>query len=164
MDTARLRSSWHTVAGFGGGVPLFFYSILFPTHPNLREMFPAGMPAQRDKLVRALGKVVTSVDELDAAVPFLGFFAGADMNRLKGKQIEFFAGALGGPDHYRGQTMKEAHRGRGIGQAEFDRVAQLLADSLRDPGVPDLVGQILTAIGPLAEGIVSPTAAPAAQA
>ncbi|GAB2966598.1 FAD-binding oxidoreductase [Amycolatopsis acidiphila] len=71
MDTARLRSSWNTVAGFGGGVPLFFYSTLFLTHPHLREMFPAGMSAQRDKLVRALGKVVASVDELEAAVPFL---------------------------------------------------------------------------------------------
>lgn len=71
MDTARLRDSWHTVAAFGGGVPLFFYSTLFLTHPHLREMFPAGMSAQRDKLVRALGKVVASVDELDAAIPFL---------------------------------------------------------------------------------------------
>ncbi|WP_431877897.1 globin domain-containing protein [Amycolatopsis sacchari] len=71
MDTARLRSSWNTVAGFGGGVPLFFYSTLFLTRPHLRELFPAGMSAQRDKLVRALGRVVASVDELDAAVPFL---------------------------------------------------------------------------------------------
>ncbi|GHF39158.1 NAD(P)H-flavin reductase/hemoglobin-like flavoprotein [Amycolatopsis bartoniae] len=71
MDTARLRSSWNTVAGFGGGVPLFFYSTLFLTHPHLREMFPAGMSAQRDKLVRALGRVVASVDDLESAVPFL---------------------------------------------------------------------------------------------
>jgi NAD(P)H-flavin reductase/hemoglobin-like flavoprotein len=71
VDTARLRSSWNTVAGFGGGVPLFFYSTLFLTHPHLREMFPAGMSAQRDKLVRALGKVVAHVDDLDTAVPFL---------------------------------------------------------------------------------------------
>lgn len=71
MDTARLRSSWNTVSGYGGGVPLFFYSTLFLTHPHLREMFPAGMSAQRDKLVRALGTVVAHVDDLDSAVPFL---------------------------------------------------------------------------------------------
>ncbi|TNC26967.1 globin domain-containing protein [Amycolatopsis alkalitolerans] len=71
MDTARLRSSWNTVAAFGGGVPLFFYSTLFLTHPQLREMFPAGMSSQRDKLVRALGTVVAHVDDLDSAVPFL---------------------------------------------------------------------------------------------
>lgn len=71
MDTARLRGSWNTVAGFGGAVPLYFYSTLFLTHPQVREMFPAGMAGQRDKLVRALGKVVAHVDDLDAAVPFL---------------------------------------------------------------------------------------------
>ncbi len=52
-------------------MPLFFYSTLFLTHPQLREMFPAGMSAQRDKLVRALGTVVSNVDDLDSAVPFL---------------------------------------------------------------------------------------------
>ncbi|MTD54654.1 oxidoreductase [Amycolatopsis sp. RM579] len=71
MDTARLRSSWNTVADFGGGVPLFFYSTLFLANPHLRQMFPAGMSAQRDKLVRALGRVVSHVDDLDSAVPFL---------------------------------------------------------------------------------------------
>ncbi|TVT00023.1 group 1 truncated hemoglobin, partial [Amycolatopsis bartoniae] len=85
------------------------------------------------------------------------FFAGANLPRLKGRQVEFFAGALGGPDLYEGQSMKEAHRGRGIGQAQFDRVAGLLAESLRDAGVPrELVTQILTAVAPLAADIVSP--------
>ena len=31
-----------------------------------------------------------------------GFFTGTNMNRLKGKQIEFFAAALGGPEPYTG--------------------------------------------------------------
>lgn len=85
------------------------------------------------------------------------FFAGANMNRLKGKQVEFFAGALGGPDLYSGQNMREAHRGRGIGQPHFDRVAQLLSASLVDAGVPqDLVDQIIAAVAPLADDIVSP--------
>ncbi|NKQ53602.1 group 1 truncated hemoglobin [Amycolatopsis sp. K13G38] len=84
------------------------------------------------------------------------FFAGANMNRLKGRQVEFFAGALGGPEHYVGQNMKEAHRGRGISQADFDRVAVLLAESLTDAGVPPhLVDQILAAVAPLAADIVS---------
>ncbi|HVW40737.1 MAG TPA: globin domain-containing protein [Amycolatopsis sp.] len=71
MDTARLRDSWNTVASFGSQVPLFFYSTLFLTNPRLREMFPAGMSAQRDKLFAALGRIVSHVDDLDAAVPFL---------------------------------------------------------------------------------------------
>lgn len=56
---------------FGSQVPLFFYSTLFLTYPAVREMFPAGMSAQRDKLVGALGRIVAHVDNLDEAVPFL---------------------------------------------------------------------------------------------
>lgn len=84
------------------------------------------------------------------------FFAGANMNKLKGRQVEFFAGALGGPDVYDGLSMRDAHRGRGIGQANFDRVAELLSDSLHDAGVPDeTVQEILGAIAPLASDIVA---------
>lgn len=71
VDTDRLRNSWHVVSGYGSQVPLFFYSTLFLTHPQVREMFPAGMSGQRDKLLAALGKVVANVDDLEIAVPFL---------------------------------------------------------------------------------------------
>ncbi|HVW40739.1 MAG TPA: group 1 truncated hemoglobin [Amycolatopsis sp.] len=85
------------------------------------------------------------------------FFTGTNLPRLKGRQVEFFAALLGGPDHYGPQTMKDVHRGRGIGQADFDRVAHLLAETLRDAGVPGhLVDQILAALAPLASDIVAP--------
>jgi NAD(P)H-flavin reductase len=71
VDTARLRSSWTTVASFGAQVPLFFYSTLFLAHPKLREMFPAGMSAQRDKLLGALDRVVAHLDDPDSTLPFL---------------------------------------------------------------------------------------------
>ncbi|KAA9150645.1 group 1 truncated hemoglobin [Amycolatopsis acidicola] len=86
------------------------------------------------------------------------YFAGANLPRLKGRQVEFFAKALGGPDFYDGLSMRDAHRGRGIGQEHFDRVAELLTESLRAAGVPGhLVDQIVTAIAPLAPEIVAPT-------
>ncbi|HKS45920.1 MAG TPA: globin domain-containing protein [Amycolatopsis sp.] len=71
MDTARLKASWDTVVGYGGQVPLFFYSALFLADPGTREMFPVSMAGQRDKLVSALGHVVSHVDDLDSAVGFL---------------------------------------------------------------------------------------------
>lgn len=87
------------------------------------------------------------------------FFTGTNLPRLKGRQVEFFAAALGGPDQYGGQTMKDVHRGRGIGQADFDRVATLLTETLRNAGVPGhLVDQILAAVTPLASDIVAPAA------
>jgi NAD(P)H-flavin reductase/hemoglobin-like flavoprotein len=71
MDTDRLKSTWEAVARHGDDVALYFYSHLFVTHPELREMFPISMDVQRDRLVGALGRVVSNVDELGEVVPYL---------------------------------------------------------------------------------------------
>src|SRR6202050_4246279 len=85
-----------------------------------------------------------------------GFFAGTNMTRLKGRQVEFFAAALGGPLPYTGASMRDAHRGRAIAQRHFDLVAGHLVASLVAAGVPDAtVTQIVAAIAPLASEIVT---------
>ena len=85
-----------------------------------------------------------------------GFFAGANMNRLKGKQVEFFAAALGGPERYTGAPMKRVHMGRGITRHHFNLVAGHLQDSLTAAGVPpETRAEILAAIAPLAADIAS---------
>lgn len=71
MDTEALKHSWEQVAKSGDDVPLYFYSHLFLSHPELRDMFPISMAAQRDKLVAALGQVVSNVDQLDRVVPLI---------------------------------------------------------------------------------------------
>lgn len=89
-----------------------------------------------------------------------GFFAGSNMSRLKGKQVEFFAAALGGPAMYSGLSIRDAHRGRGIAMTHFQLVAEHLSAALAAAGVPaELVEQIIGAIAPLAEDIVTATAA-----
>jgi hemoglobin len=85
-----------------------------------------------------------------------GFFAGTNMSRLKGKQVEFFAAALGGPEPYAGQPMADAHRGRGIEMRHFELVAGHLTEALTAAGVPgETVATIIGAIAPLADDIVS---------
>jgi hemoglobin len=85
-----------------------------------------------------------------------GFFAGTNMNRLKGKQVEFFAAALGGPEPYTGPPMKHVHKGRGITMDHFNLVAGHLTDSLTAAGVPETtIAEILGAIAPLAAEIAS---------
>ncbi len=85
-----------------------------------------------------------------------GFFAGTNLSRLKGRQVEFFAAALGGPDPYRGPSMRDVHRGRGIHQIHFDLVAGHLVAALSEAGIPDdTIGQIVAAVVPLAGEIVS---------
>jgi NAD(P)H-flavin reductase/hemoglobin-like flavoprotein len=71
IDARLLQWSWGQVAQYGDQVPLFFYSTLFVTHPGTRDMFPLGMADQRDKLVGALGAVVSGVDDLPSVVPIL---------------------------------------------------------------------------------------------
>ncbi|NJC72075.1 hypothetical protein HC031_20485 [Planosporangium thailandense] len=71
MDPAALKRSWAAVVRHGDAVPSFFYAILFMAHPQLRSMFPMSMAAQRDRLVSALGRIVSNVDQIDAAVPFV---------------------------------------------------------------------------------------------
>jgi len=52
--------------------------------------------------------------------------------------------------------MRDAHRGRGIGQRHFNLVAGHLVASLEAAGVPDpTVAQIVGAVAPLAGEIVS---------
>ncbi|APU14917.1 MULTISPECIES: group I truncated hemoglobin [Actinoalloteichus] len=107
--------------------------------------------------------LITVVDDFYVRVladPQLApFFTGVRLARLKGRQVEFFAAALGGPGPYTGASMKSVHRGRGIEQAHFDRVAGHLADSLADAGVPAAtIGRIIAAIAPLSSDIVSSAA------
>ncbi|ORA79123.1 group 1 truncated hemoglobin [Mycobacterium malmoense] len=85
-----------------------------------------------------------------------GFFTGTNMNRLKGKQAEFFAAALGGPEPYSGAPMKQVHEGRGITMHHFSLVAGHLAAALAAAGVASsTVTDIIGAIAPLAPEIVS---------
>lgn len=85
-----------------------------------------------------------------------GFFSGTNMSRLKGKQVEFFAAALGGPEPYTGAPMRQVHQGRGITAHHFGLVAGHLSDSLGAAGVPsDITEQIIAAIAPLQDDITS---------
>ncbi|MDT5348543.1 MAG: hemoglobin [Mycobacterium sp.] len=65
-----------------------------------------------------------------------GFFTGTNMNHLKGKQAEFFAAALGGPEPYTGAPMKQVHQGRGITMHHFTLVAGHLSDAPRPASPP----------------------------
>ncbi|MBF6222496.1 group 1 truncated hemoglobin [Nocardia abscessus] len=84
-----------------------------------------------------------------------GFFAGANMSRLQGRQTEFFAAVLGGPDPYTGAPLRSVHQGKGITKRHFDLVAAHLTDSLAAAGVPrKVVKEIMRAVSSLAPDIV----------
>ena len=55
----------------GDELPLFFYSDLFIKHPEVRDLFPVSMAAQRGHLVDALVKIVSQVDSVAELTTFL---------------------------------------------------------------------------------------------
>ncbi|HEY5985480.1 MAG TPA: globin domain-containing protein, partial [Streptosporangiaceae bacterium] len=71
MDVVRLRESFAHVAMHGDEFPLFFYSDLFIKHPEVRDLFPVSMAAQRGHLVDALVKIVSQVDRVNDLTEFL---------------------------------------------------------------------------------------------
>ncbi|GAA0454493.1 FAD-binding oxidoreductase [Streptomyces stramineus] len=55
-----------------GEITVYFYAILFARYPEVRPMFPPGMDAQRDRLLRALLRIVDLVDDPESLVRFCG--------------------------------------------------------------------------------------------
>lgn len=71
MDAGWLKESLARVAMHGDEFALFFYSDLFLRHPEIRDMFPVSMAAQRDRFVQALVRIVASIENADELVPYL---------------------------------------------------------------------------------------------
>ena len=71
VDIVRLRESFARVAMHGDELPLFFYSDLFIRHPEVRDLFPVSMEAQRGHLVDALATIVSQVDSVHELTAFL---------------------------------------------------------------------------------------------
>jgi len=71
LDVPRLRKNFADIAAHGDEVALFFYSDLFIRHPELRDLFPVSMAAQRGHLLDALGRIVACVDRTGELGGFL---------------------------------------------------------------------------------------------
>lgn len=66
------------------------------------------------------------------------YFDDVDMDRQIAKQAAFLTMALGGPTHYTGRDLRNAHAAlAGIGDEHVDRVITHLADTLRELGVSE---------------------------
>ncbi|MFQ5507726.1 MAG: group 1 truncated hemoglobin [Leptospirillia bacterium] len=75
------------------------------------------------------------------------FFKDTDMEEQAASQKAFLTMAFGGPNNYTGKDMREAHKHlveeQGLTDSHFDRVVQLLAETLKELNVSDeLIGQV----------------------
>jgi NAD(P)H-flavin reductase/hemoglobin-like flavoprotein len=146
VDVARLKQSWSLVAAHGDQVPLYFYSTLFLTHPETRQMFPTNMAGQRDRLVTALGHIVSNVDQVDQLVGFLQDL-GADHRKFAVRAEHYPAvgeALLATLRHFLGDQWTEELAQDWAGA--YGLVAQVMADAAKaaeSVAPPWWVGEII---------------------
>jgi methyl-accepting chemotaxis protein len=84
------------------------------------------------------------------------YFAGADVDLLKKRQVRFFTTEFGGPRLYRGLGTKGVHAHPPFGQSHVDRVSAHLASALKELKVPKAtIDEAVAMIAPLAGEIVN---------
>lgn len=82
-------------------------------------------------------------------------FEDSDTTELRAHQVQFISAVTGGPVEYSGDDMREAHRGMGITDEEFDVVADRLDTALAENDVADEDReQVLTEVEELRPEIV----------
>ncbi|MFC8849617.1 MULTISPECIES: globin domain-containing protein [unclassified Micromonospora] len=98
MDVAALRQSWAQLRVAGPEAAKYFYATLFTIAPEVRSMFPTNMRYQEDKLLAALGHIVSHVDDERELAGFTRRL-GADHRRFRGTDRQGRAVPLG-QGHY----------------------------------------------------------------
>jgi hemoglobin len=120
-----------------------------------------GMAPQKSLYERLGGKdaITAVVDDFVANVAadkrINGFFAKADVPRLKRNLVDQICQATGGPCTYTGKDMRTAHKGMGITDADFNALVEDLKKSLDKFKVPAKEqGELLGALGGMKSQIV----------
>jgi hemoglobin len=73
------------------------------------------------------------------------FFDAVDMDKQIGKQKAFLTMAFGGPNHYSGKDMRNAHKHMKLTEQHFQAVAGHLQSTLQELKVPEpLIAQVMT--------------------
>jgi len=85
---AAIRETFGYLSDAGDAAAGFFYGQLFLRQPHLRQLFPAAMNEQRDRLLRALGRIVETYSTPEEMAAYLGHL-GRD-HRKYGVQPEMY--------------------------------------------------------------------------
>lgn len=89
------------------------------------------------------------------------FFANADLTRVRTLLVELLCQATGGPCTYTGRSMREAHAGLGISDADFKALAEDLTRAMNTLSLPlKESAELLALLAPLASDVVEVTVTP----
>ncbi|MCZ4122434.1 globin domain-containing protein [Streptomyces sp. H39-S7] len=70
-DALLIRRTMAEVGPVADRTTSYFYALLFVRHPELRELFPAAMDAQRDRILKALLTAADNIDNTEYLVEYL---------------------------------------------------------------------------------------------
>ncbi|MEU3514247.1 globin domain-containing protein [Streptomyces sp. NPDC006654] len=70
-DAVRVRDTMAEIRPIADKVTSYFYALLFIRHPELRELFPAAMDTQRERLLKALLTAAEHIDNTPVLVEYL---------------------------------------------------------------------------------------------
>lgn len=95
--------------------------------------------------------VVKMYDKILDDAELAPFFENIDVEKLRLSQSAFVTYAFGGPNHYTGKNLRQAHAGavsQGLEDRHFDRVALHLKSAMQELNVPaDLIDEALAIVG-----------------
>ncbi|MEM7250169.1 MAG: group 1 truncated hemoglobin [Pseudomonadota bacterium] len=88
------------------------------------------------------------------------FFAGLDIEKQTNKMVSFMTWAFDGPAEHRGRSLGAAHahlvKNEGLAASHFDRVADLLSDTLSELGVDaETSAEVLGVVGTTRDAVLS---------
>ncbi|MDX2102777.1 MAG: group 1 truncated hemoglobin [Alphaproteobacteria bacterium] len=84
------------------------------------------------------------------------FFGGRDNTRVKQQLVDQFCDILGGGCVYRGQTMRDSHRGMGVSMAAFIGLVEAFQRAADRHGVPfRYQNKLLSVLAPMYRDIVT---------
>jgi NAD(P)H-flavin reductase/hemoglobin-like flavoprotein len=69
-DAMLIRRTMEEVEPYADAATAYFYALLFVQHPEVRDLFPASMDVQRDRLFRALITAVRLADDPDVLIRY----------------------------------------------------------------------------------------------
>lgn len=70
-DALLIRQTMAEIGPIADKVTSYFYALLFVRHPHLRNLFPAAMDTQRDRLFKALLTAAEHIDNTDSLIAYL---------------------------------------------------------------------------------------------
>ncbi|GAB2770518.1 globin domain-containing protein [Streptomyces daliensis] len=131
-DALLIRRTMDEIEPSADAVTAYFYALLFVQHPQLRDLFPASMDTQRDRLFRALLTAVKLVDDIDTLTEYLSHLGRG--HRKYGTRAEHYPAVgeclLGALSQYATRTWDDETEGAWV--RAYTTISQVMIDAAAD--------------------------------